>query len=64
MPINLSSIDLNVALGLCAVVVAIVLIFVAIRFFMHHVLRFLFHGCGAILLIGALLLLLHYFKIF
>ncbi len=64
MPINLSSIDLNVALGLCAVVVAIVMIFVAIRFFMHHVLRFLFHGCGAILLIGALLLLLHFFKIF
>ncbi len=64
MAFNLSSIDLNVALGLCAVVVAIVFIFIAIRFFMHHVLRFLFHGCGAILLIGALLLLLHYFKIF
>ncbi len=64
MSFNLSSIDLNVALGLCAVVVAIVLVFVAVRFFMHHVLRFLFHGCAAILLIGALLFLLHYFKIF
>ncbi|MGZ6347368.1 MAG: hypothetical protein ACXWNC_07385 [Anaerolineales bacterium] len=64
MAFNLSSIDLNAALWLCAVVVAIVLIFVAVRFFMHHVLRFLFHGCAAILLIGALLFLLHYLKIF
>jgi hypothetical protein len=46
-----------------AVVVAFV-IFIIIRFFWQHVLRYLFHGCVAIVGIIVLLAILHYFKIF
>lgn len=46
-----------------AVVVAFV-IFIVIRFFWQHVLRYLFHGCVAIVGFIVLLAILHYFKIF
>ena len=46
-----------------AVVVAFVL-FIVIRFFWHHILRYLFHGCLAVVGIVVLLAILHYFKIF
>lgn len=46
-----------------AVVVAFV-IFIIIRFFWQHVLRYLFNGCVAIVGIIVLLAILHYFKIF
>lgn len=45
-------------------VVGVVVVFVVIRFFWKHILKYLFQGCLAILGIIALLALLHYFKVF
>jgi len=45
-------------------VVAVVVVFVVIRFFWKHLLKYLFQGCLVILAIIALLALLHYFKVF
>jgi uncharacterized membrane protein YqiK len=47
------------------VVLAIVVAFIVIRFFWHHILRYIVHGCLSIVGILALLALLHYiFKLF
>ena len=52
-------------LWILAVVLVLVVAFVVIRFFWHHVLRYIVQGCLAILGILVLLALLHYFfKIF
>jgi len=50
---------------IAVVVLAIVVAFVVIRFFWHHILRYIMHGCLGIVGILALLALLHYiFKLF
>jgi hypothetical protein len=46
------------------VVLAVVVAFIVIRFFWHHILKYLFHGCLAIVGIIIVLALLHYFKVF
>jgi hypothetical protein len=47
-----------------AAFLVVVVILVAIRFFWQHILKYLFHGCLAIVGIIILLAVLHYFKIF
>ena len=48
-----------------AVIQAVVLAFVLIRFFWQHILKYIVHGCIGIVGILALLAMLHYiFKIF
>jgi hypothetical protein len=47
-----------------AAFLVLVVILVAIRFFWQHILKYLFHGCLAIVGIIILLAVLHYFKIF
>jgi hypothetical protein len=42
----------------------VVVIFVVIRFFWQHLLKYLFQGCLFILGVGALLAVLHYLKVF
>jgi len=50
---------------IAVVVLAIVVAFVVIRFFWHHILRYIMHGCLGIVGILALLALLHFiFKLF
>ncbi len=44
-------------------ILAILLIFVVIRFFWHHVLRYLLQGCLVIVGIIILVLILKYFKV-
>ena len=52
-------------LWILAVVLVIVVAFVVIRFFWHHILKYIVHGCLGIVGIIILLALLHYFfKIF
>jgi hypothetical protein len=47
-----------------AAFLVLVVILVAIRFFWQHILKYLFHGCLAIVGIIVLLAILHYFKVF
>jgi len=47
-----------------AAFLVVVVILVAIRFFWQHILKYLFHGCLAIVGIIVLLAILHYFKVF
>ena len=60
MNINLSS----SYLWIVGVVLVVILAFVIIRFFWHHVLRYLLQGCLVIVGIIILLAILRYFKVF
>ena len=62
MNINLSQIAPYI--WVVAAILAAIVIFVIIKFFWQHILKYLFHGCLAILGIIILLLVLHYFKVF
>jgi hypothetical protein len=63
MNINLS--QLTPFIWILAAVLVAVVVFVVIRFFWQHILKYLFHGCLGILGIIAVLALLHYiFKVF
>ena len=63
MDINLA--QLTPYLWILAVILAVVLAFVLIRFFWQHILKYIVHGCIGIVGILALLAMLHYiFKIF
>ena len=61
------NIDFSQIAPIIWIVVAILLIVVVvivIKFFWQHILKFALQGCAVILGIIALLLLLHYFKVF
>ena len=45
-------------------IIGLVLVFIILRFFLKHVLKFLFHGCVAALAIIGILAILHYFRVF
>ncbi len=62
MSINLSSI--SPYLWIVGVVLVVMVAFVIIRFFWHHVLRYLVQGCLVIVGIIILLAVLHFFKVF
>jgi hypothetical protein len=63
MNINLS--QLTPYLWILAIILAVVLAFVIIRFFWQHILKYIVHGCLGFVGILALLAMLHYiFKIF
>jgi len=64
MSINLASINASPIFWLILLVIGVILIFVVVRFFFKHILKFLFQGCAVILAIAALLFLLHYLKVF
>lgn len=62
---NIDMAQLTPYLWILAVILAIVLAFVIIRFFWQHILKYIVHGCLGIVGILVLLALLHYiFKIF
>ncbi len=46
------------------VILGIVVVFVIVRFLWQHVVKYLLHGCLVVIGIAAILLLLHYFKVF
>ena len=46
------------------ILLVVVLAFIVIRFFWHHILKHLLQGCLAIVGIIILLAVLHYFKVF
>jgi len=61
MNINLS--QLAPYIWYLAAFLVVVVILVAIRFFWQHILKYLFHGCLAVVGIILLLAILHYFKV-
>ncbi len=64
MFINLSSISTSPFIWLILIVIAVIVVYVVVRFFFQHILKFLVQGCLVLLVIAALLALLHYLKIF
>jgi hypothetical protein len=65
MSIDFSAIPYNQIVWGVLIILGVVLVFVVIRFFWKHILKYLFQGCLVILAIIALLALLHYyFKVF
>ncbi len=62
MPIDLSAINLNWVAWIFIALAVIVLAFAVIRLF-GHLVHFILHGCGLILLVAALLYILHLLKI-
>ncbi len=64
MSIDFSSISANPFIWLILLVIAIIVVYVVVRFFFQHVLKFLVQGCIVLLVIAAVLALLHYFKVF
>jgi cell division protein FtsW (lipid II flippase) len=64
MSIYFSTFSSNQIVWLVLAVVGVVVVFVVIRFFWKHLLKYLFQGCLVILVIIALLALLRYFKVF
>jgi hypothetical protein len=64
MTVDFSTFSSSLIVWLLLAVVGVVVVFVVIRFFWKHLLKYLFQGCLVILVIIALLALLHYFKVF
>jgi glucan phosphoethanolaminetransferase (alkaline phosphatase superfamily) len=64
MSIDLSSISTSPFIWLALIVIAVIVVYVVVRFFFQHVLKFLVQGCLVLLVIAAVLALLHYFKVF
>jgi uncharacterized membrane protein len=64
MSFDLSSITASPFFWFVAILVALAIIFVIVRFFFQHILKFLVQGCLVLLVIAAILALLHYFKVF
>jgi hypothetical protein len=64
MNIDFATIPYNQIVWWVLIGLGVILVFVVIRFFWRHILRYLFQGCLVILAIIALLALLHYFKVF
>jgi hypothetical protein len=62
MSINLSSV--SPYLWIVGAVLVVIVAFVIIRFFWHHILRYLVQGCLVIVGIIILLAVLHFFKVF
>jgi hypothetical protein len=64
MTVDFSTFSSSHIVWLLLAVVGVVVVFVVIRFFWKHLLKYLFQGCLVILVIIALLALLRYFKVF
>ncbi|MBE3065894.1 MAG: hypothetical protein IMZ73_00475 [Chloroflexi bacterium] len=64
MSVDFSTFSSSQIVWLLLAVVGVVVVFVVIRFFWKHLLKYLFQGCLIILAVIALLALLRYFKVF
>jgi len=64
MTVDFSTFSSSLMVWLLLAVVGVVVVFVVIRFFWKHLLKYLFQGCLVIVVIIALLALLRYFKVF
>jgi hypothetical protein len=62
MNINMS--QLAPYIWIVTAVIAAFVIFIVIRFFWRHILRYFFHGCVVVVGLVVLLAILHYLKLF
>ena len=64
MTIDFSTVSADQIIWLFVLFFAVLIVFVVVRFFWQHVVRYLLHGCVVILVIIGLLALLHYWGVF
>ena len=64
MSVDFSTFASSQIVWLLLAIAGVVVVFVVIRIFWKHILRYLFRGCLVILGVIALLALLRYFKVF
>ncbi len=64
MSIDFSTISLDQIVWLFVAFFALLIVFVVVRFFWQHVVRYLLHGCVVLLAIIGIVALLHYFGVF
>jgi hypothetical protein len=64
MNLDLSPVSSDQIVWLFVLFFVLLIVFVVVRFFWQHVIRYLLHGCVVILAIIGLLVLLHYWKVF
>ena len=64
MSFDLSTLTLNQFGWLILIILGVVAVFVVVRFFLKHVVKWLVTGCVTILVIVGILALLHYFRVF
>ncbi|MGD0613569.1 MAG: hypothetical protein ABSB41_18890 [Anaerolineales bacterium] len=64
MSFNLSTLTLSQIGWIVLALVLVVVVFMVVRFFFHHILKYLIQGCAFLLLVLVALALLHYFKVF
>ncbi len=63
MPFNLSMIDLNLVLWILGILVVLVIIFGIFRFFFSHLLHLFFRGCGVVLFLVIVYVILRVLRI-
>ena len=64
MTINLSTISLNTLIWIILFIVAVAVIFIVVRFFFHHILKYVIQGCLVLFVIVAIIAILHFFRVF
>lgn len=64
MSVDFSTFSSSQIVWLLLAVAAVVVVFVVVRFFWQHLLKFVFQGCLVILAVIALLALLRHFNVF
>ncbi len=63
MPIDLSSININSIIWIIAAIAAVLIVYGIFRFFFSHLMHLFFRGCGLIVIVVALLIVLHLLKL-
>lgn len=64
MSLDFSALNLNLVVWLVVIILVIGLVFGIFRFFFRHLLHLFFRGCGLILFLVIVYLILHFLKIF
>lgn len=64
MSLDFSAINLNLVVWLVVIILVVGLVFGIFRFFFSHLLHLFFRGCGLVVFLVILYLILHYLKIF
>ena len=63
MNIDLGTVSLSTALWLISIVTLVIVIFVVVRFFFHHILHFVLRGCAILVVLVLVLVVLRLLNI-
>ena len=64
MPVNIAALDLHSLFWLVGLLIVVLIILGVVRFFFRHLLHLVFRGCGLLLLVILVLIVLHSLKVF